>query len=277
MRQFGLLLAGVVLVLPGTACSMGKGGPRVHIESVEDRTLTTADVRILDAKTHNGHIAVTAGDTDEIILHITKKAYGLTMAEAEEAMDALEVVTEQAGDVQRVFWRWKVPKGLNWSAGVSYDITVPERLAARLKTHNGPIELSGIEGDTDVETHNGKILVDTHSNLVKAEAHNGHLTVMAPASEVYAKTHNGGVKLNLTKGQNVTGTVKTHNGAVLVTVTESASANLDCKTHNGAISMSLPVEVVSKSRRRMSAKFGDASGKLKVQTHNGAIRVRKQS
>ncbi len=276
MRRLGwLAVAGVVWPMVGTGCTSSHLGSRVHVDDVEDRALSAVTIRMIDARTHNGHIAVTAGDTDEIAIRITKKTFGSTMSSAQEAMGALEVVTEQDGDVQKVYWRWTETKHADWGAGVSYDVTVPERLAAKLRTHNGPVELSGIGGDAEVETHNGKVDVNTASASVTARTHNGGMSITAPVREIMAKTHNGGMQLNLTGDNNVTGSVRTHNGGITLAVQEGASAQFECTTRNGGISVLLPTEVISSSRRRVTAKLGDASGELRVQTHNGGIRVKK--
>ncbi len=274
-RTTSMLLMGVVAALPMSGCAVGGWGSKVHVSGAEDHALATAGIEMFDAKTHNGHINVSAGEGDEIIVHVKKKAYGSTMASAEEAMEALEIVTEQEGDVQKLYWRWSEMKRGDWSAGVTYDVVLPARLAVKLRTHNGPVKVAGTLGDTAVRTHNGKVEIDNEGAVVQARTHNGGVSITAPVREVMARTHNGGVSVCATGEHNVTGMVRTHNGGVSVRLNESASAKLKCKTHNGGISTSLPFKTMNKTRRSMSATYGEASGELTVQTHNGGIRIKK--
>lgn len=270
-----LILATAVLSLAaGTGCSrLGiDWGPRVAVEAEETLTFAGSELRQLDVSTHNGHVTVASnGGGDDLVVHVKKRALAWTIEGAQECMAAIELVTDRVGDRQKLGWRWNPRKKSGWSATVSFDINAPACIGAQINTHNGSVEVTGIAGDCDLETHNGRITVDTGSRKVSAITHNGGIRIAAPVEEIRLESHNGPIHMVLNGERSVSGSVTTHNGRVTIVMNERGAARFVCRTHNGGISSRLDLADVNVSRRRLSGRYGDATGELRVATHNGSI------
>ncbi len=256
-------LAAILSVLPMiTGCVMVNGatlGPQVWTEpDTEDFRIDTEGLDRIEVQTANGAITYT-GHTDSAplaVIAVTKRAAGLTLADAEEALDALEVYVEDRGEkTLRIGWRWATPRESHWGAEVSYTIDAPDDVALKAETHNGAIRVKGIAGDTRLVTHNGQI------------------DVQSAGEKLTVETHNGSIKADVSRSRTVAGTVATHNGQIRMMVGDHYGGDLTCRTHNGHIRCDLPWTVRHASRGHLSGTVGEGDSSLKATTHNGSIRI----
>lgn len=315
-----LLVVGL-LPLSETGCIVtGSGGwpwsgPSVWTEPVtEQLRIDAANLKALEVRTHNGSISFEPqppGTTDAYVT-VTRKAGGRTQADAQEALEAIQVyVTPAGGDSQRVGWKWKGLKRPTWGARVSFDLRAPGNIRFDAKTHNGPIRINGVTGQVRVVTHNGPVKVESVDGTLHAETHNGAVEIAGMTGDVRIVTHNGPVTVESTKGKlyaethngrveatyagsNVTlvshngkvaadlmrcgaldGSITSHNGAVEVVIGQGTSVALKCRTHNGRIKCDVPLDDMQTSRRKLTGTIGTGQGSLEVTTHNGSVRIRK--
>ena len=257
-----------------TGCTWA--GPKVWVEQTQEINFETAGLAALEVRTHNGGISfesqTTAHDTADVV--VTKKAGGITQAEADKAMAAIEVYsTREADGTQRLGWKWDGVKHPNWSTSISFEIHAPGNIRFDGETHNGGINVDGVTGDVKVVTHNGAVEVVSKDGKLHAETHNGSVGVDYAGSDVNVITHNGEVVADLTRCGSVSGTIATHNGAVQVVVGDSTSTNLSCEKHNGSIRCEAPLSGIRHSRYGLAGKLGDGSGQLDVSTHNGSVKI----
>ncbi len=146
---------------------------------------------------------------------MTKKAGGLTLADAERALEAIDVYVERTGaDTQRIGWKWQGPKRSAWGARVSFDIRGPARLGFDGETHNGAVEITGVSEEVRVVTHNGPVNVESSGGRLYAETHNGKIVATYAGDDLTLTTHNGRVTADLNRCGAVTGSITTHNGSV---------------------------------------------------------------
>jgi DUF4097 and DUF4098 domain-containing protein YvlB len=251
-------------------------GPRFWVSAEETLTLDLGDTQTLAISTHNGSITTTASDSNSetIVVHVKKRAGAATIGEAEACLDAIELIAERSGTKQELGWKWSTPKRWRWQARVSFDVTSPSALGVDLSTHNGSVKVIGMEGACHATTHNGGVKVDAPASDVTVRAHNGSIDLTVDCERVFAWAHNGQVVARLNGAHNVTGQIGTHNGGVTISMNKSGAANFDCRTHNGSIRSSLNFDESSLSRRSMRGRYGDASGTLAVNTHNGSITIK---
>ncbi|MHC4643448.1 MAG: DUF4097 family beta strand repeat-containing protein [Planctomycetota bacterium] len=67
----------------------------------------------------------------------------------------------------------------------------------------------------------------------------------------------------------------TYNGSINIKTPPNLSATVNLSTHNGSINSELPITVIGKvSKNRVNGKIGEGLGKLKLETHNGSIKIR---
>jgi hypothetical protein len=204
----------------------------------------------------NGGIEVIGEDRRDIALEVKVTAQGWSHEAAEEVLRQIQVKTGgtiEATGPKFSWWSWSG----NWSA--SYKLRVPQHLAADLRTVNGGIELTGVDGVIHVETVNGGLSL---SDL---------------AGEVHAETVNGGmhVALNGDQWRGAGLWAKTVNGGVSVKAQDHYSAHLVVETVNGGISVGFPITVQGKigSGHHIDANLGDGGPTIEFQTVNGGVRV----
>lgn len=183
-RSRVICLLGSILPLTGTGCIVNLGvsgcsGPTVWTTSTTEKLpIETANLKALEVRTHNGSITFDGQPvgTTEAFVNVTKKAGGLTQADAEEALDAIDVYVEPAGSgAQRIGWKWKGARHATWRAQVSFDIQAPGNLRFDGVTHNGAVKIDDVAGDVKVITHNGRVDVESTDGKLYAETHNGRI------------------------------------------------------------------------------------------------------
>ncbi len=253
-------------------------GPAVWTETETERiTLNTTGLDALQVRTHNGGIQFEGQDRQSPDAYViaTKKAGGLTISDAEDAMDAILVYVEKTDDgLQKIGWRWDGHKHLTWRATVNFEIKAPQDIDFDAQSHNGSVELSGVQGNVKLETHNGSISSQSSGQMLYAETHNGRINITFSGQDMTMITHNGRVVADLSECGEINGKVITHNGGVELTLGENASADLRCRTHNGSIRCKVPIQDSDVSRSRLVGRIGKGTGKLIVTTHNGSVQIK---
>lgn len=276
-----ICLSAGVLAFLNSGCIVGGFawfGPRVWTaEQTERFAIETDALKALDVTTHNGRIAFTglpAGASDAYVV-VTRKGGGVTFGAAEEALAAIDVFVESAGDgTQRIGWRWNGVRHAGWGARVHFDIHAPGNVNLTAKSHNGGIKISGSSAEVRAVTHNGRLTVASTGARLVAETHNGGINATFGGDDVTLITHNGSIVADLVGSSAPGGSITTHNGGVTAVLGPEASTTLRCRTGNGGIRCNVPLMSSEVSRHRLSGTIGSGEGRLGVTTHNGGIRIK---
>ncbi len=281
-RWIAHCVVAAVLPLTGTGCIVvGLSGPSVWTTAATERLqVDTASLSALEVRTHNGAITFDGqpAGSSEAFVTATKRGGGLTPADAEAALEAIDVFVEPTGaGTQRIGWRWRGVKALTWSGQVSFDIHAPGRISFDGETHNGAVKVQGVTGDVKVITHNGRVNVESRSGKLYARTHNGGIDATYAGGDVTLLTHNGKIVADFRGCSSVDGAITTHNGSVEVLLGDATSASLDCHTHNGGIKCDVPIKTGHFTRRRLTGTIGTGAGTLNVTTHNGGVHIKKAS
>jgi DUF4097 and DUF4098 domain-containing protein YvlB len=271
MRTVGLATALASITTSGCVITCSSS-PQVWTDPVEQvLVLPVNNLNRLEARTHNGAItyqghaeALTEG---KVVAKV--KGGGKDMADAQDALEAIEVFVEPSADgTTRIGRRWKGIKKNTWAYVVDFQIDGPAALAFDAETHNGAVKAFAVSGDIKVKTHNGSIEVQgdggalwakTHNGAIDAEyegqkvdliTHNGRVEVRAEGGPLDVVTHNGRISAHHIGGA---AKLKTHNGGIRV---DHAGEILEAKTHNGAIEADLAEDPAPQAR---------------LKTHNGRV------
>jgi hypothetical protein len=140
---------------------------------------------------------------------------------------------------------------------VSYRLSVPQRSDLDLKSVNGGLHVTGVEGRLALQTLNGGL----------------HLTDLA--GDVRARTTNGGVHLEL-NGTSWRGTgidASTTNGGLHVTMPEGYNARFEAETVNGGWHVDLPVTTPRRRGEPLAVDLGSGGPPVRVRTTNGGVHV----
>ncbi|UCG32249.1 MAG: DUF4097 family beta strand repeat protein [Phycisphaerales bacterium] len=308
MRLVVARSSSIAALLCGLTLGCAVQYPVVWIEATQDMTLPASDLEGLRVETHNGRIALEGREeTDQIQVTVTKRAGGLTLPDAEECMDAVEVFARREGPTQRLGWRWNIIRRHTWGADVSFAVVLPGEFDCRASTHNGAIvseqvrgnchfvthngriEAEGVQGDVHVRTHNGSIVANGSAKDVTAISHNGRIQVRGFDGDAHLETHNGAVvaqgrarqirvishsgpvEADLRGSVSLGGAITTHNGAVKVLLNDSTNATIRVGTYNGSVTTDIPLQDAVVKRSVVTGHIGEGGDLLEIATHNGAI------
>ena len=205
----------------------------------------------------NGGISVRGTDRSDVRLRTRLMASGRTQDDAREVLSAIELTT--SGGVIQATGPRRLDDKRWWS--VAMELEVPRRIDMALRTSNGGIQVSNVEGMADLRTSNGGIVMDDVDG------------------DVQGRTTNGGVRVRL-RGQRWQGaglTLTTTNGGVNFDVPDGYSADLEARTTNGGIRVDFPVTLQGNmSRRHINATLGSGGAPIKLTTTNGGITVSRR-
>ncbi|HVP13205.1 MAG TPA: DUF4097 family beta strand repeat-containing protein [Phycisphaerae bacterium] len=267
-----LLGLGFVLV---TGCSIG---PVIWTDKVtEELRIDAQGLNRLELETHNGEIDWKGRSSGEpvAVIKVTKKAGGLTVQDARDALAAVEVNVKQTADgVKEVAWTWRTGPKPSWSADVQYEVEAPAGLALDAQTHNGSIRIDGADANVEAVSHNGSVKVRSSGGRLRVETHNGEINAAYEGGDIFLVTHNGEVTADLSRCKSVAGEISSYNGGITLAAGKELSADLSCSTYNGHIDCDAPYRVEHASRSELAGRLGDGGRKLTVVTHNGNIRVK---
>lgn len=269
----------VVSAASVAAATSGCATARVWVEDTQTLTIDAAQLRSLMVQSHNGDITVHGKPGATQIEAVIKARYGGSTAEsAERCRQAVEIISATEADGEhKLLARFKEPRASDWQTEINFRVSVPERIAAKLVSHNGDIAVENIDGACSVSTHNGDVTVNAKSRSLRVVTHNGQARVSAQGEDMNITSHNGDIHLDATQCARVAGSVQTHNGGIIAKFGETTSAELDCATNNGSIRATAPWRVSLSSPQRTIGVIGagESETRLRLQTHNGSISITK--
>jgi DUF4097 and DUF4098 domain-containing protein YvlB len=205
----------------------------------------------------NGGITVRGSDTRDVRLRTRLVATGRTEDDARQVLSEIDL--ETSGGQIRASRPNRSNNREHWSA--TMELEVPRNIDLVLRTSNGGIQVSQVEGMADIGTSNGGIVMDDVDG------------------EIRARSTNGGVRVKL-RGQRSQGagmTLTTTNGGVSLDVPDGYSADLDARTTNGGIRIDFPITVQGNlSRRHVEATLGSGGVPIRLTTTNGGITVSRR-
>ncbi len=228
---------------------------RENVCEVRQFTVVAAGTMTVNAEP-NGGIQVEGGPRGDIQVLAKINAQADTQARAKQIADAVRV-TATPSDVSA-----NGPSGLGRNEGwsVSYRLAVPTVSMLSLKSTNGGISIKDVDGQIEFRTVNGGVKL---TNL---------------AGDVKGRTSNGGVDVDLDgpgwRGEGLD--VETNNGGVHLRIPEQYSAHLETGTINGGLNIDFPLTVQGRIDRQLSANLGSGGAPIRVQTHNGGVKVSRK-
>jgi DUF4097 and DUF4098 domain-containing protein YvlB len=230
----------------------GSRGNRGHYCEIREVTVPASGSLDVDGGV-NGGISIKGANRSDILVRSKVQAY--QDDEADSRRVASEIRVETSGG--RVHATGPTSEKHGW--GVSYEIFVPLKTDVALRTHNGGISISGVQGRTQFE------------------AVNGGVTLTQLAGSVQGHTTNGGLHLELASdhwdGDQCD--VSTTNGGVTIMVPSNYSAHLETGTVNGGVRIDFPVTVQGEINRQVAVDLGSGGKLVRATTTNGGVRVER--
>lgn len=227
------------------------------------RTYTLADQGRLELINVNGRITAEPAPDDKVTVEGRRSVKASTDEAAKEKLAELQIREEVTGDRVRVESR---PPRLSGFGGheIEWAIKVPRGVVVDLRTVNGGVRITGLQGEVHARTTNGGVRgKDVGTQILEASSVNGGIEIeftrpLESTASVEVETVNGGVELGLMADSKATISARAVNGGVSVT--------------------DLPVEKQEQansfeSKRRLEGTLNGGGAKVKISTTNGGVRI----
>lgn len=212
-----------------------------------------------------GDISVRGGTGNELRVNAHKRAWGMSEAAAERAMQASEVTIEGSGGRY-----WIRPAG-GWGHGrrTSIDLAVdaPSSASIAASTAHGDIAISNIDGSMQARTGYGDVQVKNAGGDVAVHVNRGDAQIAGVAGSVRIAGRGGDVDISDVKG-----------GA---SIEGAFDSSISAKNVAKTVHCVLPWSAITIGRLdgSLETDLGDlsisgASGPVKIVTHNTDIDVK---
>ena len=269
-NRFALLGLVFAAGLSVAACDIqaGEGGLSFDIakgkaEDTWTRSYKLAPGGTLELINVNGRIDALPASGDEVEIVGLRKAEGTSDEAAKALLDKVEMREEVGNTRVRVEVR---PPRLRGFSGhqVRWTVRVPKGVNVDLRTVNGGVKLTGLQGDVIAKTTNGGVTgTGVLSQAVDASAVNGGIEIefgspLSADAKVSFETVNGGVSIGLPSESRATISARAVNGGVRV-------SDLEIQKDEQANAFD--------SKRRLQGTMNGGGARVTLNTVNGGIRI----
>ena len=129
-----------------------------------------------------------------------------------------------------------------------------------------------------VSTVNGRVSVAGATSEVRASTVNGGVDAVSSGGPVNASTVNGDIDVRMRELGTGDLEYSTVNGSIEIEVPANLDADIDMRTVNGSLSADFPITLQGRlNPRRMRATIGKGGRRLRLETVNGSVEIRKAS
>ena len=231
------------------------GRDRAGFCEVREFTLAASGGVVQVDASPNGGIRVEGGSRSDILVQARVVATAESEARAREIAKAVQVnvagnTVDASGPRSQDREGWHV----------SYRLFTPTQTSLNLRTVNGGISITDVEGRIEFRTTNGGVKLDRI------------------AGDVHGRTTNGGVNVDLDgatwRGEGLD--VQTQNGGVKLNIPADYSARLETGTVNGRIRVDFPVTVQGRIDRDLETTLGAGGPLVRVRTTNGGVNIARK-
>jgi DUF4097 and DUF4098 domain-containing protein YvlB len=243
-----------------------------------------------------GDVTVTGADVDTVQLKVVKTAYDSTQARADAEVKGINYSIEQTGNA--ITLKYELPKSMNFSNNVNtvdFVVTVPQETAVKTDTGMGETQVTGTQGNVDIQNDFGAITVEEIAGGLSVKTNSGEVNVTsidAGSENLDLNSDFGGITLKNANGKDITlnsksGSITLNEVRATGNITsqtdfgnssfENGSANaLSIVTRSGAVSMK---KVRVSKEIKVQDDFGEidleqaTAASYDLQTNSGSITV----
>jgi len=263
LRLVKLLVAGAGPLLLAHAATAAGG------DWSKDFTINgTADLRV---EVDDGRVTLTGSDAKRIEVRVTATGWQI-------GPDGVQVLDRQAGD--RVELDVRVPHHMGlFSMGnrsIRVEIRVPNGALANVHTHDGSITVEGLRGALKVKTGDGHIEATRVDGTLDASTGDGSIRVRGRLDALALRSGDGSIEAELNSGSKMSSAwdIGTGDGHVTLHLPKDFAADLDAHTGDGGVEVNFPITTSGTvSGHDLHGKIGNGGPTLKIRSGDGSIRV----
>lgn len=243
------------LLLVTSGCELMVAGPRVSAEDVWERTYALGPTPSVAIANTNGAVVVEVHEAPRVDVRAERRVQAVTEQGAQELLAATTIAEDVSEHAVSLTTKRPSSFSMGQQAEVRYTVRVPHGTSLALKTTNGTLTLTGVQGVIDLETVNGQVRGTGLGQVRRAE------------------TVNGSVKVALDRLPPSGALFETVNGSVEIAMPAGIAADVDVRTVNGSISVRNfdRVEEGERRRRRFDGRLNGGGPAIRVETVNGSV------
>lgn len=254
-RTYGAIVLVALFAFMQSACMMVGGTDR------QDQISKTFDLKpggSVSVHNVNGSISVEGWDQEKVEVLAVKTARGYDDRDAESNLKKIEISFDQTGNNLRIDTHF--PSGFHFGGGVQYTLHVPRKMDLDLRSTNGRVQASDVQGQIRLKTTNGTVSAENIGGSLQASSTNGKVT------GTFSRSLNGDVSLSTT------------NGGIQLTLPDDTDADISARTTNGSIRSDFPITTQgSLGKHSLEGRMGKGGPRIELQTTNGGISISRLS
>ncbi len=251
---------------------------------------------VVELGTFNGAIRVRRFEGPGVRIERTTTCRARSDEEAAAGLDRIVPEVLTGADLLRL--KVSDPGSARHRFVVDLDAEVPPAVDLVLKSSNGEISVTGVEGDIDAQTRNGavtareggrrrvhlesrngEVVAERLAGSIEARTSNGRVLVCGCPGKVDVSSSNGGLEIDSSQDGREDITARTGLGAVRCVLPGSFSGDLEAETSLGEVRCDFPIALHSASsgKRSLKGSIGTGGPRVKLRSGNGSIEVLRGS
>ena len=266
LRRIAPVAVVAALSVGFAACDIavdGHGGLGIELASGKAQDQWTRSYKIasdgqLEIINVNGRITAEPSEGGSVEILAERSVKATSDERARELLAQIEMREEVGDEKVRVEVRAPRFRGAS-NQEIKWTIKVPKGVSVDLRTINGGVRMTGLQGEVRARSTNGGIV---GTGLI--------------ASTVDAAVTNGGVEIDLARAASE-GSIdlESVNGGVSLSLPPDTKADISARCVNGGISVNgLDLEMTGEqSKRRFAGKLNGGGMRVSMETVNGGVKI----
>lgn len=220
----------------------------------------------------DGRIRVNSGAGRQVSANVSTAGWRIAPGE-------VQVDARQEGN--RIEITVRVPRGPHFTVGSRWahvDLTVPNESDLNLHTRDGSITADAVKGTQRLRTGDGSIEATRLDGSVNLDTHDGRIRVDGRFDLLEARTGDGSIEAEVLPGSKMTSgwALRTGDGSVTLRLPPDFAADLDASTGDGRVHVDLPVTTSGSMRENtVRGKMNGGGPPLDVRSGDGTIRIQR--
>lgn len=290
-----VLFVGTFLLASGSIAFAGE-----VVDTIE-RSFTVSGRPTLFLRNGDGRTRVVSDSQSQVRVKAIKEVRRAgSREEAQRVAEQVQVRIEQIGS--RIEIEARYPRHIGNLFGtepevlVHFEVTAPKSSDIDARSSDGSLDVYGFDGRIDVTTGDGNLTADNCSGRITAQTGDGSLQIESSRGEVSAhsgdgkiildgvfqgleaKSGDGRIEITARAGSRMDRdwSIRSGDGNVRLILPEGFAATLDASTSDGRIDSEHSVTMEgSSSKNRLTGKLNNGGYRLRIQTGDGNISIRK--
>jgi DUF4097 and DUF4098 domain-containing protein YvlB len=228
----------------------------------------------LRIETDDGNVTVRTWDQPRIAVRVTTAGWKIGPGE-------VEVGQSQAGNRVEITVHTSHRRFSFFSVGVhsiEVDVEAPRQIESDIRTGDGNIDVTGLQGETRLRTGDGNIEAESLGGSLEATTGDGHMRVRGRLDSLTLRSGDGSIDAEVLPGSKIASSwrVESGDGSVTVRLPRDFAADLDLHTGDGSISVDFPLTTTAggRSDHDLRARLNAGGGPFHIRTGDGSIRLR---